>query len=766
LFALTLSDRPREQLKMTLAAMQQRREAFLAQLVWQQKWQRLTGALSRLGALAVIPTPQVSPSAHPLMRALRFSADTVLKTLTPEEWVNPKTFTPTQFPIALYLGGETYYQSVREPNDGDRTMQNYLRQGGTLLVSATQPFPFYYNESGKPVVTAPKFGLPISGSGAERRADRLAGQSVSGWEKPPAEVKLLFERNPKQQVVTNLPERFPFPSDGDLRWRPMVNIWTEQEAKYTPVLTLKDDKGKLYGDGIAMVEFQQGEFKGARLVYIWHRLIAHPEWANNILSDVLTYLAHHTPPPLAQIAVPRVSEPPKIDGVLDDAAWKNAATVKLDWRFHPRNMPAFIALTPTVRTSAKLLWDDRFLYVGFECEDADAWATYTQRDAHLWEEEVVEVYLDPAGKGKHYKEFEVNPLGALIDLDILEAVNGNPGDVASHLRWNAKDIRWAAKVQGTTDNRNDKDKGWTAEMAIPLEECLTGNSVGAGVPASPIVGAGVPASPIVGAGVPASPIVGAGVPASPIVGAGVPASPTKVYIGDRWRAQFYRIERAKGSTNETAEFQAWSPTDTFHRPERFGILDFAGDPKRGDFSRYRDGSDGSPTWKIAAGQWQMRDGVYVGKDCLADGWQPRGASVGEATWKDYTVRVRYRVTQRGSDWRDGFWLGFRCSDAGCYAIEFTNREAQLHKVPASGGYNGDENRLAVTPFTPDVNWHDLVVRVRGNRIEVEQDGRLLLSYTDAQPLDSGGVTLCARKWSQSAGSTVVEISEFWAHTRD
>jgi hypothetical protein len=156
----------------------------------------------------------------------------------------------------------------------------------------------------------------------------------------------------------------------------------------------------------------------------------------------------------------------------------------------------------------------------------------------------------------------------------------------------------------------------------------------------------------------------------------------------------------------------------------------------------------------------MRDGVYVGKDCLADGWQPRGASVGEATWKDYTVRVRYRVTQRGSDWRDGFWLGFRCSDAGCYAIEFTNREAQLHKVPASGGYNGDENRLAVTPLTPDANWHDLVVRVRGNRIEVEQDGRLLLSYTDAQPLDSGGVTLCARKWSQSAGSTVVEISEF------
>lgn len=710
LFALTLSDQPRKQLKTTLAAMQQRRAAFLAEQTLLQKWQPLSHRLSRLGTLAVIPTPQVSPSAHPLMRALRFSADTLLKTLTPEEWVNPNIFTPAQFPLALYLGGETYHQSVRAPNDGDRAMQNYLRQGGTLLVSAIQPFPFYYNESGKPVVTAPKFGLPLSGSGVEDRADRLKGQNVSGWEKPPAEVKLVFERNPNQQVVTSLPNRFPFPPDGDLRWRPMANIWTEQEAKYTPVLTLKDDKGTLYGDGMAMVEFRQGEFKGARIVYVWHRLIANPEWANNILSDVLTYLANQTPPPLAQVVVPRISEPPKIDGALDDASWRGAATVKLDWRFHPRHMPAFVALTPTVRTSAKLLWDDRYLYVGFECEDADAWATYTKRDAYLWEEEVVEVYLDPPGKGKHYKEFEVNPLGALIDLDIPAAVNGSPGDVPSHLRWNSEGIRWAAKVQGTTDNRSDKDKGWTVEMAIPLGECLFAGD--------------------------------------------------KVFIGDRWRAQFYRIERAKGSTNETAEFQAWSPTDTFHRPERFGILHLAGDPKRGDFARYRSGADGSPTWKISAGQWQMRDGAYVGKDCIEDGWQPRGASVGDATWKDYTVRVRYRVVQRGSDWRDGFWLGFRCGDAGCYAIEFTHREAQLHKVPASGGYNGDEHHLAVTPFTPDANWHDLTVRVRGNRIEIEQDGRPLLSYHDDKPLSSGGVTLCARKWSGSTGNTVVEISEF------
>jgi hypothetical protein len=250
-----------------------------------------------------------------------------------------------------------------------------------------------------------------------------------------------------------------------------------------------------------------------------------------LLTCALFAFAQNEPPPLSQVVVPRVSKPPKIDGALDDAAWKPAASVQLNWRFHPSNVPKFVRLKETVRTTARLLWDDRFLYVGFACEDADAWATYKKRDANLWEEEVVEVYLDPTGKGKHYKEFEVNPVGALIDLDIAEAVNGNPGDVPSHLRWNAKDIRWDAKVQGTTHNRDDRDAGWTAEIAIPLAACL--------------------------------------------------APGEKVRVGDQWRAQFYRIERPKGTTNETAEFQAWSPTDTFHRPERFGVLQFA-DATKGD----------------------------------------------------------------------------------------------------------------------------------------------------------------------------------------
>ncbi|MDW8290915.1 MAG: carbohydrate-binding family 9-like protein [Armatimonadota bacterium] len=711
LYALTLSDLPAEQLQPALAAIQQRRQRFLAEQQMLRRWQQVAERLKAMQAVAVIPTPLVPPQGHPLVRGVsRARAFDALRFLTPDELVTPSVFTPGRFPIAFYLGGENYYQTVRAPGDGERAMQEYLRKGGTLLVSPTLPYPFYYNERGTPTVFAPKIGMPISGRGAEGREEYLKGKEVRGWEKPPQGVALRFVRNPNQRVVTSLPDEFPFPSEGDLRWRPMVNIWGEGEARYTPILTLRDNTGKEYGEGIALVEFTGGEFRGARILYIWHRLIADPEQALNILLDVISYLAHSTPPPPRQVFVPSTAAPPIIDGKLDDLSWRQAATVSLEWRFHPANAPALIALTPTVRTTARLLWDRQFLYVAFECEDPDVWSTHTGRDSYVWEGEAVEVYLDPSGKGQNYKEIDLNPLGALIDLNIPEAKNGNPADVEQSARWNAAGLRWGVSVDGTLNDRADRDRGWSAELAIPLREVLPEGE--------------------------------------------------QVYVGDTWRVQFYRIERPKDSTDSTAEFLAWSPTDTFHRPERFGVLAFAGDARRVDFSAYRPGSDGSPTFTVHAGSWQIRDGVYEGKNCIEDGWLPRGAAIGDQTWKDYTVKLRYRLLSRGSDWRDGFWVGFRYGEQACYALLLTSRDAQLHKVPVQGGYNGDQERLAAAPFSSDNDWHDLTVRLRGGRIEVEQDGKLLLQYTDSQPLPAGGVTLCARRWSGSTGETVVQIAQF------
>ena len=44
-------------------------------------------------------------------------------------------------------------------------------------------------------------------------------------------------------------------------------------------------------------------------------------------------------------------------------------------------------------TEARALYDDTFLYFSFRCRDDNIWATFKTRDQHLWEEEVVEVFL-------------------------------------------------------------------------------------------------------------------------------------------------------------------------------------------------------------------------------------------------------------------------------------------------------------------------------------------------------------------------------------
>lgn len=126
--------------------------------------------------------------------------------------------------------------------------------------------------------------------------------------------------------------------------------------------------------------------------------------------------------------VPRV----ELRGILDGAAPAQGTTVRTAW-------------TP-------LEW--RIL---FECADRDPWATMTERDAQLFQEETVEVFLDSAGDLETYYEIEINPLGTILDIFFRRSRSGYKGDWA----WNCSGLRSAARL---TPN------GWAAELGIPFSE--------------------------------------------------------------------------------------------------------------------------------------------------------------------------------------------------------------------------------------------------------------------------------------------------------
>jgi hypothetical protein len=188
---------------------------------------------------------------------------------------------------------------------------------------------------------------------------------------------------------------------------------------------------------------------------------------------------------------------------------------------------------------------------------------------------------------------------------------------------------------------------------------------------------------------------------------------------------------------------------------------------RDDFSTYPEGSDGSPTWKAVDGAWVVKAGQYVGSDSSvkATGWVASGTSAGDKTWKDYRLSVRFKIVERGSDWRDGPWLGFRNTAGGAwkYSLNFHDRNVVLHKANR-GAASGDRNPLAEAPWKPDNEWHTVVIVAVGGRITVELDGRKIMDVTDdnllgAPPLLTGGVTLSARRWGGSTGNTTVAFDD-------
>ena len=85
------------------------------------------------------------------------------------------------------------------------------------------------------------------------------------------------------------------------------------------------------------------------------------------------------------INCPYTDEPIKVDGLLDDPAWRKATNVKL-----------VIPVTnekPLSKTEAKILWDDNYFYAGFKAYDKDIRSYYTERDSSTCREDVLEVFI-------------------------------------------------------------------------------------------------------------------------------------------------------------------------------------------------------------------------------------------------------------------------------------------------------------------------------------------------------------------------------------
>jgi hypothetical protein len=113
------------------------------------------------------------------------------------------------------------------------------------------------------------------------------------------------------------------------------------------------------------------------------------------------------------------------------------------------------AASPRQPTQVTLARTPAHLHVLFQCADTRPWATLTRRDAPLYQEETVEVFLDPFGDLQCYFEIEVNPLNTVLDLMLRRVPSG----------WR-KSFRW--HCHGLETSASITPAGWTASLAIPF----------------------------------------------------------------------------------------------------------------------------------------------------------------------------------------------------------------------------------------------------------------------------------------------------------
>lgn len=302
------------------------------------------------GHIAVLPAPGFENwSDSPFGRMLeRTGIASNLVRLTPGQWADTNFFNAQRFPLAIYFGFEAYFQTVRQPQDGEQALRNYLDGGGALFLLPTGPFPMYYNQAGKPAGGTAVIGLNI-GAGA--------------FEKPPPGLKLMFHAHTNQAVMHWPEATFPFPSsqEADQRWRPIRSA-TTAGAKYIPLLTLLDDRGGNHGEGAAWVQCETGPWKGASILYVWFSLLNQEPVRQAVLRDGFRHILSQRPPPPAQYLCRRTLHAPEIDGRIEDSFWRWTPVSK---RFRPAGSPLSPALDAT---GFQARWNDQYLFVAWNCD--------------------------------------------------------------------------------------------------------------------------------------------------------------------------------------------------------------------------------------------------------------------------------------------------------------------------------------------------------------------------------------------------------------
>lgn len=207
----------------------------------------------------------------------------------------------------------------------------------------------------------------------------------------------------------------------------------------------------------------------------------------------------------------RKSDDFEINGMGTDTHWNKTGWISI---------PALRRDQRAYMTKAKVLYSDKGIYFLFFCEDKKLTATLQADFLDLWNEDVIEIFMQPDAAVPAYFEYELSPLN--YELPIM--IYNEKGKLNSWMPFHYVDdrkTRHTVTVQGGKQKSSAQISSWTSEIFIPyqLMKPLFKNA---------------------------------------------PAS------GTRWKGNLYRIDYDQGET-----LWAWQRNSgNFHEYDKFGFFEF------------------------------------------------------------------------------------------------------------------------------------------------------------------------------------------------
>ena len=163
-----------------------------------------------------------------------------------------------------------------------------------------------------------------------------------------------------------------------------------------------------------------------------------------------------------------------LDGKLDDIAWHRTPSYELvhsggQFDFKTEQSIREFRKGVVEPGRVKVLWDEKYLYIGFDLTDRDIQDHGKTDQTFLYQlADTAEVFLKPMNQ-TWYWEFYVTP--NKYTASFFFPGRGLKGLTTLFTREPAiKGMRRATFCKGTVNNCWDRDKRWTAEIAIPRAE--------------------------------------------------------------------------------------------------------------------------------------------------------------------------------------------------------------------------------------------------------------------------------------------------------